>query len=66
MYAQWLDCYKNMVNFEHWNNNRLKAYMYFLGTLSCFLLPIALVVDLFFPLFGRGPHAKRPEKKEGG
>ncbi|CDW71844.1 UNKNOWN [Stylonychia lemnae] len=63
LYSFWKDCYLNLVNIEHWNNNRLKGYMYFLGVISTVVLPFAVLLDCFFPIFGRGPHARK--KKEG-
>jgi hypothetical protein len=62
LYAYWIDSYKNLMNFEHWNNNRLKAYMYAIGLVTVAVLPWIVLVDFFFPIFGRGPNS-HPKKR---
>lgn len=62
LYAKWKDCYNNIMNLEHWINNKLKAYMYFIGLISVTILPFVILIDCFFPIFGRGPSSKKKEE----
>ena len=66
MYSHWNDRYLNLLNYEHWMNNLMKAYMYMMGVLAVIFIPILLLIDCFVPILGRGPHAerKRAEKSE--
>ena len=57
----WLEAYNNLVNYEHWWNNKMKGYIYAIGLTSLCFLPLIILVDCFFPLLGRGPHAKRKQ-----
>lgn len=59
LYSFWVDSLKNCLNFEHWNNNRLKSYMYVIGLTTVAILPFIVLIDCFFPVFGRGPNSKR-------
>lgn len=59
LYGHWYHSYKNLMNFEFWINNKMKAYMYFLGIVTISFLPLAVLVDFFVPLLGRGPHSKK-------
>jgi hypothetical protein len=62
LYMKWLECYKNLVNFEHWWNNKMKGYIYAIGLTSLCFLPLIIIVDCFYPLLGRGPHAKKKDR----
>lgn len=64
LYSSWLDAPKNLLNYEHWLNNMMKTYMYAIGLISVFILPFIIVIDCFFPVMGRGPNAKKREKKD--
>ena len=57
MYAKWIDGYKNVVNIEYWINNLLKSYIYIVGILSLFVIPLMLIIDCFKPILGRGPNS---------
>lgn len=59
LYMSWFEAYKNLANFEHWWNNKMKGYIYAIGITSLSFLPLIILVDCFFPLLGRGPHAKK-------
>jgi len=62
LYARWVEAYHNLNNFEYWGNNKMKAYIYIIGLVSIIFLPLIVLVDCFYPLLGRGPHATK--KKE--
>ena len=64
MYSHWNDRYLNLLNYEHWMNNLMKAYMYMMGVLAVIFIPILLLIDCFVPILGRGPHAERKRAKE--
>jgi len=63
LFMSWLEAYQNLANLEHWWNNKMKGYIYAIGITSLCFLPLIIIVDCFYPLLGRGPHAKR--KKQG-
>ncbi len=59
LYMTWREGYNNLLNFEHWWNNKMKGYIYAIGLTSLCFLPLIIIADCFFPLLGRGPHAKK-------
>ena len=60
LYSNWQHAYMNINNWEYWSNNMIKAYIYATGLFSAIVIPIVLIIDIFFfPVVGYGPVQKK-------